>query len=105
MCMRLAAEAFDVSAVCLSAETGSATADFVPGGLPLTRVLKPPINRRRLLTDSLRARRSLVHVRCDPDALVAAVERSDADVFVAEHSYMAESFLRSAHSGMKRLVV
>ena len=103
--MRLAADAFDVSAVCFSAESGSVTADLVPGGLPLIRVPKPAINPRRLLTASLRARRSLVHVRFDTDALVDAIERCDAGVFVAEHCYMAESFLRSAHSGMKRLVV
>jgi glycosyltransferase involved in cell wall biosynthesis len=103
--MRLAAEVFDVSAICLSAETRSDTVDLGPSGIPLTRVSKPPISRLGLLGDALRTRRSLVHVRFDPDALVDAIERSDADVFVAEHSYMAESFLRSAHFGKRRLVV
>ncbi|MGE7002964.1 glycosyltransferase, partial [Staphylococcus capitis] len=103
--MRLAAEAFDVSAICLSAETGSDTMDLDPGVVPLSRVRKPPINQRRLLADALRRRRSLVHVRFDHDALVDAIERCDSDVFVAEHSYMAESFLRSAHFGKKQLVV
>ncbi len=103
--MRLAAEVCDVSIICLSAETRSDTVDLVPGGLPLTRVRKPPISRRRLLAGALRTRRSLVHVRFDTDALVDAIERCDADVFVSAHSYMAESFLRSAHFGQKQLVV
>jgi glycosyltransferase involved in cell wall biosynthesis len=103
--IRLAAEVCDVSVICLSAETRSDTIDLVPGGLPLTRVRKPPISRRRLLAGALRTRRSLVHVRFDTDALVDAIERRDADVFVSAHSYMAESFLRSAHFGERQLVV
>jgi glycosyltransferase involved in cell wall biosynthesis len=103
--MRLAVEAFDVSAICLSAETRSDTVDLESGKIPLSRVLKPSINRRRLLAGALRRNRSLVHVRFDTDTLVDAIERCDADVFVAEHSYMAESFLRSAHFRKKQLVV
>jgi glycosyltransferase involved in cell wall biosynthesis len=68
-------------------------------------VRKSDIQPRKLLATSLRNRRSLVHVRFDTDELVDGIERCDADVFVAEHSYMAESFLRSAHFGSKRLVV
>jgi glycosyltransferase involved in cell wall biosynthesis len=101
----LAAESFEVSAICLSAESGSAVADFVPGGLPLTRVAKPSIRLSKLARSALVRRRSLVHVRFDDDALRAAIERSDADTFVAEHSYMAESFLRSAYFGMRALIV
>jgi hypothetical protein len=56
--MRLAVEIFDVSIICLSAETGADTVDLVPGGLPLTRVPKPPISRRRLLAGALLNRRS-----------------------------------------------
>ena len=103
--MQLAAEVFDVSAICLSTETHSDTVDLGSKGISLTRVPKPPISRLGLLGGALRSRRSLVHVRFDTDALVDAIERSDADVFVAEHSYMAESFLRSAHFGKRRLVV
>src|SRR3984957_14009093 len=103
--MRLAAEIFDVSIICLSAETGVDAVDLVPGGLPLTRVWKPPLSRRRLLAGALRPRRRLVHVRVDTDALVDAIERCDADVFVSEHCYMAASFLRSAHFGERQLVV
>jgi len=103
--MRLAADSFEVSAVSLSPQSGIVTLDLVPGGLPLVRVRKSEIQPRRLLTRSLRHRRSLVHVRFDTDELVDAIEHSDADVFVAEHSYMAESFLRSSHFGAKKLVV
>ncbi|MEU0495621.1 glycosyltransferase family 4 protein [Mycobacterium sp. NPDC006124] len=44
-------------------------------------------------------------MRFDTKALRAAIERCDADIFVAEHAYMAESFLESAHAGNRRLVV
>src|ERR1700712_511844 len=91
--MRLAADIFDVAVICLSTETRSDRLDLVPGGLPLTRVPKPPISRRRLLAGALRTRRSLVHVRFDTDDMVDAFDRCDADIFVPEHSYMAESFL------------
>jgi glycosyltransferase involved in cell wall biosynthesis len=103
--MRLAAESCDVSAICYSAESGYTVADFVPGGLPLVRVRKPAIERPRLLLDAARKRRSLVHVRFDSDELVSEIERCDADTFVAEHSYMAESFLRSSLLGKRSLVV
>jgi polysaccharide biosynthesis protein PslH len=104
--MRLAAEAFDVSAICLSsAAPGSEIVDLVPGGLPLTRVQKSPVVPRRLLSDSIRSRRSIVHVRFDLDSLLPAIEASDADIFVAEHSYMAETFMRTSHFGMKGLIV
>jgi glycosyltransferase involved in cell wall biosynthesis len=103
--MRLAAEAFDVSAICLSDSAGTVTADFVPGGLKLTRVTKPAIRARTLLSDSLRTRRSLVHVRFDTADLRAAIDACDAEVFAADHSYMAESFLRSAHFGERRYIL
>jgi glycosyltransferase involved in cell wall biosynthesis len=103
--MRLAAEAFDVSAMCLSAETGSLIADVVPNGLPLTRVAKGQVRPAALLAGAIRRRRSLVHVRFDKDALVDSIERCNADKFVAEHSYMAESFLRSSRFGDAKLIV
>jgi glycosyltransferase involved in cell wall biosynthesis len=103
--MQLAAEAFDVSAICLSRESGSVVADLVPGGIPVTRISKPPVARAKLLAASLRKRRSLVHVRFDVDELVAGINTVESDVFVAEHSYMAESFLRSRHFGKRGLVV
>jgi glycosyltransferase involved in cell wall biosynthesis len=103
--MGLAAEAFDVSAICLSAETGSVIADVVPNGLPLTRVAKGQVRPAALLAGSVRRRRSLVHVRFDKDALVDSIEQCNADKFVAEHSYMAESFLRSSRFGDAKLIV
>ena len=57
--MRLAAEAFDVSAICLSHDRpGFMITDVVEGDLPLTRVPKGPVRPARLLIDSLRKRRS-----------------------------------------------
>jgi hypothetical protein len=103
--MRMSADEFDVSAICLSRESGSTETDLIPGGLALTRVHKPPVKPQKLLADALRTRRSLVHVRFDSDELVRCIEACDADVFIAEHSYMAESFLRSTHFRSKRLVV
>lgn len=100
--MQLASDEFDVTALCLSAESEPVT---LPEGVALTRIAKPEIRPAQLLADSLRRRRSLVHVRFDTDALVTAIEACDADVFVAEHSYMAESFLRSAKFGRATLVV
>ncbi|MEN4451482.1 glycosyltransferase family 4 protein [Mycobacterium sp. SM3041] len=105
MLMQLAADSSEVSAIALSPQPGTVTADLILGGLPLERVHKPAVRPHRLLIDSLRRRRSLVHVRFDTDELVRAIDRSDADVFVAEHSYMAESFFRSKHFGKKRFVV
>jgi glycosyltransferase involved in cell wall biosynthesis len=104
--MRLAAEVFEVSAVCLSSEEpGTSVVDLVPGGLTLTRVRKPPMVPHRLLIAAARSRRSIVHTRFDVDALLPAIDACDADVFVAEHSYMAETFLRSMHFGAKRLII
>ena len=104
--MRLAAEAFDVSCICLSHESPGVTmTDVVEGGLPLTRVPKGSVRPARLLVDSLRKRRSVVHVRFDIDELLKAIEDSDGDVYVVEHSYMAETFLRSARFGKAGLVI
>lgn len=103
--VELAAESFEVSVICLAVESGSVTADFVPGGVQVTRVRKPAVRPLNLLAAAARSRRSLVHVRFDSDELVAAIEDADADVYVAEHSYMAESFLRSSLFGQRTLVV
>jgi glycosyltransferase involved in cell wall biosynthesis len=103
--MGLAAQDFDVSAIAYSTESGSAEIDLGDAVIPLTRVRKPAIKPASLVLGALRTRRSLVHVRFDSDELAAAIEASDADVFVAEHSYMAESFLGSTKFGIKRFVV
>ena len=102
--IELAAKTFDVSVICLSKQR-AASETFMPGGVRLTTVAKPAIRPLSLLAAAARRRRSLVHVRFDSDELVAAIERSDADIFVAEHSYMAESFIRSSLFGKRSLVV
>jgi polysaccharide biosynthesis protein PslH len=100
--MELAAPKFDVSVICLSHEpAGTLTFD----GVPLVRVSKSGVQPLRLLLDVARTRRSLVHARFDNDDLVAAIDAAGADIYVAEHSYMAESFLRSSRSGRSRFVV
>jgi hypothetical protein len=71
----------------------------------LIRVRKPAVKPLALVLGAVRTRRSLVHVRFDSPELVAAIEATDADVFVAEHSYMAESFMRSSKFRARRLVV
>ena len=102
--MQLAAQAFDVSAICLAANDG--TDGQLPAGCrELLRVPKPTVAPARLLRGSVRSRRSLVHERFDVDALLPAIEAADADVFVAEHSYMAETFLRSRKHGATPLIV
>jgi len=101
----LAAKNFDVSVICLSKQRAANETEFLQAGLHLTAVAKPPIRPLNLLAGATRRRRSLVHVRFDIDNLVAAIDRSDADIFVAQHSYMAESFLRSSLFGKRSLVV
>lgn len=103
--MSLAAEAFEVAGICLSTSVASTVSTPMPAGVPLVKVPKPAVRRLRLAADSVRSRRSLVHGRFDTAALGSAIEDSDADVFFAEHSYMAESYLRSAHFGHRGLVV
>ena len=102
--MRLAADVFDVSAICLAAEGGTHRYDLGPG-IDLVKVPKPPVAPPRLMLKSARSRRSLVHERFDVDALLPAIEASDAEVFVAEHSYMAEAFLRSSRRRNARLII
>ncbi|WP_059020688.1 glycosyltransferase [Mycobacterium sp. M26] len=102
--MSLVAESCYVDSICLSTHVATGSVPM-PAGVPLVKVAKPPVRRVSMALGSARTRRSLVHVRFDSPALVSAIENSDADVFFAEHSYMAESFLRSAHSGHRGLVV
>lgn len=100
--MELAAPQFEVSAICLSHEPpGTLDCD----GVPLVRVGKSGVQPVRLLLDVVRSGRSLVHARFDNDDLVAAIDAAGADIYVAEHSYMAESFLRSSRFGKSRFVV
>ncbi|MGZ8176323.1 glycosyltransferase [Williamsia sp. SKLECPSW1] len=103
--MTLAADSFDVTAICLSQETGTTRMDLAPGGVTLHRVRKPEIAPAGLARRALLGRRSLVHVRFDSPELRTVIETVDADVYLAEHSYMAESFLASRRAGTDRLAV
>ena len=93
--IELARESYDVGVICLSGHADTAS----PG---VVRVPKTAPAAADVLRDSLRRRRSLVHSRFLSDPLIRAVERSDADVFVADHSYMAEGFLASARAHERR---
>jgi polysaccharide biosynthesis protein PslH len=104
--MRLAAESFDVSAIGLSRESGSGTFDVVPGGRKLTRVPKHPVDKAAVLWGSLRTMRSLAHIRFDTAEMRQAIETAETpDVFVAEHSYMAESLLRTSKTDEVNFVI
>ncbi len=84
----IAAEKFDTEVICLSDQPHGDDPDIV-------RVAKPAVSMPRILARSLLRRRSLVHTRFDVDEMRDAIERSSADRFVAEHSYMAEAYLRA----------
>lgn len=103
--MTLAADTYAVTAICLSEQSGTVETDLVPGGLTLHRVRKPQVAPARLARRSIAGRRSLVHVRFDSPELRATIEAVDADVYLAEHSYMAESFLASRRGGVDRFAV
>lgn len=91
--MRLAAARHDVHGLCLSSDAG------LPAQPGLTRIPKGGARSWTTVSTSLRRRQSLVHARFNLDAFVGAVEAVDADIYVAEHSYMAEPFLRSRRAG------
>jgi len=69
------------------------------------RVPKPGVAPATIALRSLRRGHSLVHTRFDDDAYVAALDTLEADVYVADHSYMAEPFLRSRWAGVRPLLV
>ena len=58
-----------------------------------------------LVGNSVRTRRSVCHTRFDTDDLVRTLDELDSDVFLAEHSYMAESYLRSTQVDRSELVI
>lgn len=86
-------EQHEVTLVCLSSDAVETSRQ--PG---LVRVPKPEVALPSLAMRSATKGRSLVHVRYDTDAFVAAVDGVDADIVIADHSYMAEPFFRSAHA-------
>lgn len=93
--MELARQSHDVQILCLSNRPDT-------GAHGVVRVPKPAPNPLGLVRDSMRNRRSLVHSRFRTEAMTRAIEESDADIFVADHSYMAESFLASSRSSTRR---
>jgi hypothetical protein len=90
--MSLVAEDHEVVAICLSP-------DAVASEPELVRVRKEPVRPLPTVWDSLRRGQSLVHARFDSDAFRDAIDELDADLYIAEHTYMAEPFLRSCRAG------
>lgn len=72
---------------------------------------RPPTRRqtrrrtRRTRIPQRQGRRSLVHTRFDLDGLVSAIDETESDVFVADHTYLGEPFLRSEKAGTVPLAV
>jgi hypothetical protein len=96
--MGIAAESYDVRAICLSTRPES-TADG------WRRIPKTGGDMKTIAIRSIRHRKSLVHSRFDIDAVVDAIDSTDSDIFVADHTYMAEPFLRSTKAGTIPLAV
>lgn len=86
----LAATNHEVVKIVLSPD-----ADSLPAEPGLIRVAKPPARSWGTVATALRHRQSLVHARFNLDSLVEAINQTAADLYVAEHNYMAEAFLRS----------
>lgn len=83
----------DVDVICLSDAADLGADDGI------VRVAKPPVSPSRLAARALRRGRSIVHTRYDVEGLLPAIEAQTTDGFIAVHSYMAETFLRSrAHA-------
>ncbi|MBT2518487.1 glycosyltransferase [Streptomyces sp. ISL-90] len=97
--MDLARASLTVDSICLS-RAGEPSPDST-----VTRVPKPPVSLPKLMLRSLRHRRSVVHSRFDVAALRAEIDRRQPDLFVAEHNYMVESFLRTRHRGVTPLAL
>ncbi len=90
MLRSIAEEQYQTEVICLSHEPERVDDPDV------TRVAKPEVRRAALLARAVARRRSLVHTRFDVDGIREAVEASQADRFVAVHSYLAEPVLRAA---------
>lgn len=87
--IQLALESVQVRTVSLSSE---ASDNEVSG----FSVIKEPIRPVRLVLRSIASRHSLVHTRFSQEGLIRWLESNDFDGYVAEHSYMAESYLQLA---------
>lgn len=96
--MDMARASFDVRVICLS-NTPESTKDGH------RRVAKRDVELAELAFRSVKGRRSLVHTRFDLDGLVSAIDETESDVFVADHTYLGEPFLRSEKAGTVPLAV
>lgn len=85
--MEAAATAYEVRGVALWSEPA------VRAPFPIACVPKADVRLAKLARAALRRRRSLLHQRFNSKALVDAVRDVDADVLLAEHTYMAEAAL------------
>lgn len=83
--MALARDSFTVRGIALSH-------DVTLVGDDICRTEKPPISAVALLTRSIRTRKSLIHCRFDTPGMARLIADSPADLFVAEHAYMAEPY-------------
>jgi glycosyltransferase involved in cell wall biosynthesis len=99
MLMDIARESHDVVCLCLSEDAS------LPPEPGLIRIQKPPVESWRIGLRSLRTRRSLVHERYESAAFTRAIDDIDAEVFVADHSYMAEAYLQSAAAARSKLLL
>ena len=95
--MQLAAESVSVRALCLSRSAEPSPDPMV------RRIAKPPLSLAKLAARSIR--RSIVHARFDVPALREAINGTVTDLFVAEHNYMAESYLNSRQRGVTPIVM
>lgn len=59
---------------------------------------KPSISAPALLAGAVRNRRSLVHERFNDTTLQQAIAEAKSDIFVADHSYMAEPIISSGRA-------
>lgn len=84
--MALARDSFTVRGIALSNNVGLSGDD-------ISRTPKPPFNGVALMYRSFRTRKSFIHCRFNTHDLVRQIAQSPADLFVAEHSYMAEPYL------------
>jgi polysaccharide biosynthesis protein PslH len=88
--MNLAAESCKVDAVALTKSPS-----LLGAGPEAYGIIKPELNFATIGIQSVLRRRSPFHLRFDVPALREWLDTADHDVFVAEHSYMAESILAS----------
>lgn len=87
----LAREAVSTRYIALSERSGERDGNRL--------VVKPPRDLHRVVRKAVLNGRSLVHSRFDSPELRGLISRSDADIFVADHSYMAEPYIGSGRSG------